>query len=243
MSKHGYPDWGVYAAKQTIFTLQDLAEAVARLGGILTYDRAGDLVWYEAFEQGFDRWTPILDGSGADVSLKAGIYRSSGYSCELVTGSDGARLAGIEIYLAPLVAGKLGLEMSFTLTSQLESWEFYFDIWTSSRRLEPRVRYIRSSGTLQIRNSAAGWTTVATGLLTVLGSSIFHTMKVAVDVENLTYRRLLLDDLSYDLSSTALRSYAATVAPLIFVYCEAIGAAGSNPSFYVDDVIITQNEP
>ncbi|GAI87669.1 unnamed protein product, partial [marine sediment metagenome] len=59
---HGQPDFGMYAAKETVASLADVGELAARLGSIVAQDRRGDVIFLEDFEAPILNWT----GAGPD---------------------------------------------------------------------------------------------------------------------------------------------------------------------------------
>ena len=73
-------------------------------------------------------------------------------------------------------------------------------------------------------------------------ATLFHTMKLVVDMEKKVYGRLILDDTSYSLAAIAALAVADVTIPAVRFRVNLIGRAGNNDLIYVEDVILTQNE-
>jgi len=52
---HGTPDWGVTASKKTIYSLHDMGELAVRLGSIVSFDRRGDVIFSDSFQNGLGK--------------------------------------------------------------------------------------------------------------------------------------------------------------------------------------------
>ena len=72
---------------------------------------------------------------------------------------------------------------------------------------------------------------------------LFHTVKLVIDYENNMYLRAMLDHQSWDLSTLATHvvTPSPTIETLAMVQCQ--GVVNKNATIYIDDFIITQNEP
>lgn len=239
----GYPDWGAMAAKETLYGLADLGEVVARLGGIQTYDRAGDLVWFESFEDGYPNWDAQTSGTSGAVELSADRYRSRGYSVKLTPGATAAGYARINKEITILPPSRLGVEASFVLNSNQDSQELYCAWYSGSQAIEFGLVVEIATGKLAYYGSDALWHSVAQGLNIRTYSKLFHTAKVVLDVATQKYVRLLFDHLSYDLSAYSPAVAALTAASRLSIALINRGNANGNWANYVDDIIITQNEP
>ncbi|GAI49683.1 unnamed protein product, partial [marine sediment metagenome] len=60
----GQPDYGSSAVKEVAGTLADMGELAARLSSIVEYDRRGDVVYLDDFEEPVLKWSPLAAGAG-----------------------------------------------------------------------------------------------------------------------------------------------------------------------------------
>lgn len=239
---HGTPDWG-FAKQDTVHILSDdLAELAARLGSIHVYDRAGYILWTDDFSKGPGAWYSAVDGTGSSVELSAIYPLWPPYCLKMVAGSNGSRVAEIRRYFAPPVIGKIGIEVAICFLSD-------FDYFLMEFRLDDDSYIHRARITLDDTNDKVYYTDSDNALQELGGFERhggirggYQHLKLVVDFSTDTYVRLLLDDLSYDLSSYDLRVVGDPSLPALYIKIELYGRDGQNDSCNIDGVIVTQNE-
>lgn len=237
------PDYGLLNAAATVAEVTDLGELAARLGSPVTWDRRGDVLWFDDFEAGLASWVTVTTGTGAAVALATDRARSGRRSVKLTAGSDDTLFAGITHYEPPPVFSRLGLEGWFSLDTQVGkvSIQLFVHDGVSSFRSALRLRC--SDGALFYQNAAGGDTQFADGPTPIAFAPSFHALKLVVDADAGKYVRAIIDDTTYDLSGIPayVSGPALAVAATITALYE--GSAGSNPSAWVDNMIFTVNEP
>jgi len=67
--------------------------------------------------------------------------------------------------------------------------------------------------------------------------------KLVTDFENEKYVRFILNNDVYDLSSYTYEKTNDTSRPHLLVRYKLVSTGGTSTTSYVDDVILTQNEP
>jgi len=70
-----------------------------------------------------------------------------------------------------------------------------------------------------------------------------HTMKLVVDLNTDRYVRFILNETEYDLSAYSANTFANPDQPHLGVKAILYSTAGFNADCWVDDIILTQNEP
>lgn len=238
---HGYPDWGGAAPVVTVYSLQDLAELAARLGSIDTFDRRGNVVWFDDFESGIENWR--RSGPGAySIDWDSKYAKTGGFSCRITT--DTGFPATISKYFGFPVLSAMGFEFSFSYT---QNWQYLYLVIYLADGTNLSIAAVRYNAVTKM------WQYMATdgSYQDIPGSSYtlspmveeFDTMKLVADFITGKYSRLLVNSQVFDLSALSLRKYAAALTPSmsISITMEALptGPAIGN----IDDVIVTQNEP
>jgi hypothetical protein len=240
---HGTPDYGVTAGAVTTYQLQDLGELAVRLGSPITHDRRGDVLWWDDFECGLAKWETVASGVGAAAALSTVRARNGRNSCLLTGGSDADRSVSIT-HRSPYPAlSRLGLEMSFHKPPTIESLRLGLNVFTGSRRYRFDVMWDEAAQELRYRNAAGAFVAFATGVVWSSLATLFHIWKLVVDPGTLRYRRFIANDATYDLSAVAVEDAAVVGSPQSNAVVELISRVGVNDFVYVDDVILTQNEP
>ncbi|MBA7590871.1 hypothetical protein ES708_33013 [subsurface metagenome] len=239
----GQPDFGVYAVKETVSGLADSGELAARLGSIVTYDRRGDVVWFDDFQGDLAAWHLGRGGTGADAYITADYAKRGAFCCKMISGANDGGYMAITHYGGGLVFSKLGVEISFTLnifTTELRVPFIYYsgtNWYDAAIRLYPVDREIKYKGNDNLFHSFATLTKIHTS------SYVFHTLKYVLDLPNGKYNRVLLDNVVYDLSDIALKIRTSDTFPYHTFNILAMTAEDTNKTSYVADAIITQNEP
>jgi hypothetical protein len=240
---HGTPDWGLTAGTITTFQLTDLAELAARLGSIVTFDRRGEAVLLESFEDGLSRWDKLLGGTLAAVDLSTARTAHGAFSLRLTAGSNDTHLASISRSLGPAALALYGLELVFSLASHVQALEWLINVYDGVHASWYVVRWREDTDTLEYDDSTGNPVTFATNVRLLSGPTTFHSGKLVVDGANREYVRFLLNASAYDLSGIAARAIASSVAPRLEVGACHIGAVPWNAQLWLDSVIVTQNEP
>lgn len=239
----GRPDWGIGGAKSTIAALDDMGELAARLGSIVTFDRRGDVVWLDDFESGIAKWIAITEGTGSAVASSTTRARSKATSIKLTAGTDLVSYAYIN-HLNPIpVAGKIGMEFSFTLhasTGYIILSGFYYN---GTRKISYGLQYDQANARLMYLNDSGIYTAFKTSIQLSISDYLFHTAKLVIDLQNKKYVRAVVNDTQYDLSDYAMRDQADTTNPYLDTRIQHSSIYPDSAYAYIDDFILTQNEP
>ena len=240
---HGTPDWGVTAGGTTVYQLTDLGELAVRLGSPISHDRRGDVAWWDDFECGLAKWVSNPGGTGSDFALSTARARNGKYSALLTAGSAFGSSKGMvkRVPVPSLLA--LGFEHSFSLGSDLEVLSIIYQLYDGTNRVTYEVRWVQDDLELRYGNSAGGFTAFASGIDLLQSADLFHTWKLVGDPLAGEYVRCILNDVEYPLSGIAAPVAADASLPHMLVNVVIEGRLGQNDTVYVDDAIITQNEP
>jgi hypothetical protein len=240
---HGGPDWGQTAGSAVIYPLLDTGEAAARLGSIVTFDRRGDIVWFDDFEHDLRHWAPATNGAGAAADLSLLYKRHGAVSARLVAGSDGGAFAQLtsRVYLPGLT--RCGLEASFSIVDTTGYVNFTLQVYTGSRLLYAGLRWAINAQIHQYLDSALVWQDLAVAQVAYTGTHAFHTMKLVIDPTAERYCRLLIDRVTYVPANLVLNGAANATPGQLNPVLTNFGIVGANRTIYLDDVVVTQNEP
>lgn len=240
---HGRPDWLVTNANRQTFPVLDMGELAARLGSIVTYDRRGDVIFLDDFEDGLIRWLQATSGTGAAIAVDTTRARNGAQSVKLTGGSDGNRNALISHRQAIQFLGRIGFEISFMHDGSYESFANHLEVNNGSGTWAFEVRYTLASKLLEYSDEDGNYQTLDASLTINNASGLFHTIKVVLDLDAMEYVRALVDTDSYDLSGIGGFKSSSADIPEIFAQARHVSRSGQNDVVYVDDAIITQNEP
>jgi len=239
----GQPDFGQYAPTETIVSISDLGELAARLGSIVTFDRRGNVIWFDDFEGGVGKWESYLVGTGASLAACALYSRNGAFSAELLKGDKTTDHAQMSHYWPYPVLSKLGCEISFTSNDNITYIEFRQYIFDGTNRHHAELRYDTANNKLQYLDEDGNYQDLATGLVLLSGFYLFNTIKVVIDPATQQYVRVILNDVEYDMSGIDYRLTANAASPYWIQTVKIDEGIAAAYGIYVDDVILTQNEP
>jgi len=237
----GQPDFGAYAPTETIVGLSDMGELAARLGSIVTFDRRGNVVFLEDFEIGTVRWStegPV----GALMGWSSNYARSGSFSYRIQTGAT----SGTNTYIVrksgrPRLS-TIGVEFSHTGGSNWWRLRLRVVLFDGTNYIDAHVYYDNTDGKLYLYDSSGVYTVIGTYQKPAYNGEFF-TMKLVADFEAAKYKRLIANNQEIDLSAIAMYQHASTEAPALWTYIGLSPKLASAADVYIDDVIITQNEP
>jgi hypothetical protein len=240
---HGKPDWGATAGSQTTYQLQDLAELAVRLGSIVSFDRLGEVIYFDDFEKSLPRYTQQTIGTAAAIAYDTSRARSGLRSLKMTAGSDDIAAAILNMRTADLVPSRIGQQVSFSIDDELAAFELLINHLDGADEWIARVKWEQATQHLLIVDHTASEVVVATGIDLDVSAIDWHTIKLVVDMEIHRYLRVKLDTHVFDLSSYALASAGVSAPPRIEWAVANFGRAGHNDVIYIDDLVLTQNEP
>jgi hypothetical protein len=240
---HGTPDWWGSEPGETTFQVQDVGELAARLGSIDTWDRRGNVIWLTSFENGLagfggDGEGP--EGSGLRLSAKApysGAYHLDNYSG---AGNTGAACSKVLPFAVP---SGIGFEGVFSYPAELTQFVWRLDTYDGSLRTRFALRYTPATTTLEVQTGATTWTLLSNNVQIQAGLGYYNHIKLVGDLTTGKYSYAIVNDYPFDLSAYDGVAEAAAVAPKLNPYVISTFSPAGGYSVYIDDVIITQNEP
>lgn len=220
-----------------------LAELAARLGSLVTFDRRGDVIWIDNFEDNISKWWGRAPSGGSSLALSSERARSGGLSAKLTTGAIGGDgyLMGRRLPLPRDT--RIGFELSFSLEDSNEWLYWDITIYDGSTSYRGHIQYNYASQIIQYESAWGVYTTLIDGIRLYELVELFHTGKLVIDWSTKKYVRFLINEREVDMSTYSLPSSASIVSPNALFDIGVYTLQAAAKSMWVDDVIITQNEP
>jgi len=240
---HGTPDWGLVGPKETVYGLDDLGEHAVRMGSPHLWDRRGDVLILTDFSDGLGAFVPFSDGAGGYVVLNAGNSRQGAFSACLVPGRDFTHRAEISKRLPYPVYSGVGLEFTFSLSDQTSYWCWQMFWRDGVQQFYAMTRYDYVNLRLEYWGVDGLWHIFASPVLAISTTEPDKTGKLVVDMTLGEYVRFIYNDRTYPLTGIGVQIVPALVSTSLWVIIQHVGLLGFNPVAYVDNVIVTQNEP
>ena len=241
---HGTPDWGLIGPKETVYGLDDLAEQAVRLGSHHLWDRRGDVILLDSFENGLGNWATWCFGLNSLVTLMCGHAAHGAYSV-LTRSGVGAGSGWVYLYWyhgQPRFS-RMGLEFAFSMADYMTYWEWEIFWYTGVQRMYARIRWDLASDLLECRDSTPAWRTFGTGVCHWNGDFPVHVGKMVADFAASRYVRFILNETTYPLVGIGLDVGPDPSPPYMEVRISMAASEDEIVSGYVDNVVVTQNEP
>jgi len=241
---HGHADYGVGSPIQTVHTSTDIAELAARLGSPDTFDRRGNVLWYDDFEGGVEKWTYVTDGVGGGLEWSAESSKTGRFSAKLKTPPNDASYGQMRCRIAYPQTSRVGLEIAFSIPDGLALTYVWLTlhIRTSAWLHSAQLKYDVPTDTLAWREGAL-WTDLSPVVKLARAAELFHVIKVVADMEKKEYVRAVLDNNEWDLTGETTAGHASPDAAEIRGYVQIRPSTDDEMYILVDNAIITHNEP
>jgi len=226
-------------------TVIGLSELAARLGSPMIFDRRGQIVWYDDFEAAVLKWVVNFGGTGSSVALDTTKAYRKEQSIKLTAGSDGAMVAYITKQIPFAAQRKMGLEVTVAtnVSAPPGTLEFILMQSTTASRRTAKLEWDYTNAVLRVWNSSGAYQTIVTPFGYLGDALTWFTFKFVIDFSTGYYQRVMYGDQLFDASAIQCQSAGGSYDPSLIIQIKNTGAAGTNRISWVDDVIITTNEP
>lgn len=219
-------------------------ELAARLGSIKRYDKRGEVVFVDDFEDSTLKWDAWGDGDGNSQHRSNVAARSGNYSLKLTTGDTAGNSASMDRYALMPVKTKIGFEFSFALSPNLDALNNLLYVYDGETWYAANISYNPYLDELSIVDHEGHFQVIASDLKLRESDFMFHTWKQVIDLETKKYVRCFLDNVEYkEVSEYSFRTSLSGVGPCSYFQINIRTKTTANNYAYIDDVIYTQNEP
>lgn len=239
---HGAPDFYGTSPQGLVHRVADLAELAARLGSPVTFDRRGNVLFMDSFDNGGAGWNFIPSGGVAAGYPLADPVHFGGLSIGIYTDAvAGAASSWYKFVPLPLISN-FGLEIAFGLPFDTRDIKLSFVVWTGAKQYLYDARWQQPGGNLYVRNSTFAWQLIATPGPLYTDGTTWYIMKLVANPLTGYYTRLIFNAVSYDISTIAAYSTPDATAPTCEITFNASGNLAASRLFPFDDLIFTLNE-
>ena len=240
---HGAPDNFEVQPKDITFRLDDMAELAVRLGSPDLFHKLGDVIFIDSFENGLGKWGFETADAIHTVKLSGDKYKTGGFSCKLlnlaIIEADCGGACGSSFFQG----GKIGFEYSFAGDQYGKMIKISIGIYDGDNLITGEVLLNIINKTLSYYKDETEFKVFETGLKVVQNEYDWNTWKLIVDIDKKEYIKLILNQYIYSLSGIKLHSIPYESAPFISVRFYMQQTQDVDTTLYIDDCILTQNEP
>ena len=243
MSRYGLPDYGMYAALENMGNLVDYGELAARLGSIVSFNREGNIIFWDDFEKTPIKWCCGCSGPPAFAGLSNEEVLSGGQSAKLLTDEIISTSATISRTFPRFASGKQGTEIAFS--NQSSDYYLYITIYLKRTTYwyNPQLKIDFGADKIELYASDGQWHDIVTDLELASEENLFHYLKIVIDSENATYTRFMIDRQEINLEEYGLPKQIFPTIESFEVHYKIQNYEYADCKLYLDNFILTQNEP
>lgn len=240
---HGTPDWGLVGPLPTFFGLDDMAEQAVRLGAVSSWDRIGHVVFSDNFREGLGAWRRQGSDPTAVACLDTKSSMSAPFCVKLVNGSAGAFYARMNHYLGYEYRGHAALE--FNAAIEMGTGYLKFGLFSAlpTGRQFFYIRITVATGDAAYGSDVTGWTPFGNVGGVVSNIWEWHNVKVVANFGTGYYVKLVWEGATIDMRAIPCDTAGALIRDFWTVLIENIGLDSDQYRVWIDDVIVTVDEP
>jgi len=218
------------------------SDLAARLGSPVTWDWRGSILYAHDFSTGYGPVIPQTAGTGAAIALGPTYGGFGGYALKMTGGSDGSRYARVQVSVGANPCARLGVTTRFSI---------------STNTAYVQIQVIRQKGVgspwaygridvaneqLQIYTDTPEWQNV--GAVPVnLSAFTYGWLKLVINQATGYYERIMYNDLEFDVSDYQYYTVETAIEGALFAEFQNTSRSGNNDVVYLDQIILTVNEP
>lgn len=240
---HSGPDW-FPLRKETLYPQPiDLGELAVRLGSPLAFDRLGDVLFLDTFDQTPGAWEASTSSTSAISGLSVRRALNGAFSWQLFVPASSSEWAQIlrDTYTPAL------RPCGLLVVAYQDTWPGIFqithEVWDGLNRVRYAVRADNPNLRIQVLRGDGTWATVATNVPEVRDARLWVPWKLVVDPTTRRYRRLMVGGRTYDLSAFSGFPWATADRISLRQIIISYGQTGQTGATFIDAVAVTINEP
>lgn len=239
----GQPDYGALAPKEVAVSISDMGEIAARLGSIVIYDKRGDVVTFDNFEDSILKWSDSFGSASCYARLDTTNAASGSQSLKLHTDAVATNYAALVKAFSVLASKRIGIEWGFSFLEGNRYLELIIQQYDRKTHSQGGIRINPNLKKIYLQKTDTEWTELVDTGTMAFAQYMFAKIKLVVDFATGKYVRLLFSLNEYDISEYDLFSEESTLAPIMYCNLRLHNIGEAEGDVWLDDFILTQAEP
>ena len=240
---HTLPDYTTKYKLAKIFGQIDSGELAARLKSIDTFDRRGNIVFIDDFEGSAIHWNILLGNAAPTCALNTTTARSGSQCVKITTGADALGFVTMRRDFPGLFSNRIGVEISIYNTAAKGKIYFTLFGFTGYNYYTSSIKLNVEEAKLYYEDETSAYVELASNIFIPTTYHTFIPLKFVIDAVTGNYIRCIYNNIEYDMIGLTPASGADTTSAQthVVMYFENVDAVAR--VYYIDDFILTQNEP
>jgi hypothetical protein len=240
---HTLPDYTTKYRLSRFFANIDDAELAVRLGSPVTMDRRGSVVWMDDMNSVQNKWNVDYSVGTGWTGLSHHTANHGDASMLVRTPNNANAIVSISKYMNSIKGERIGLELSWCSADDVPRIGLCYFQYDGTNYTQGALWFYTLTDVLYVQDDVPALVPIANNVGWQEEVHSWYTMKVVMDLTKGKYVRAMINNDEYDISSINLTK-AAIVNPdwlAIFIYVSKVAATSHD--VYLDDFILTTDEP
>jgi len=240
---HTLPDYSTKYKMAKVFGQIDTGELAVRLGAISSFDRRGNVLWMDNFEEATIGWEVSYTGGAGNTFLSTNRWLHGGQSLYLEPDTDDDDRVSLIRNLSYPTLGRMGFEASMTCIDTVKFISLFMRVYDGVHYHESGFGYWKDTDQLTFLGPLGLNVPFKDGITTEDDDRLFLHFKYVYDYTTAKYVRGNFNGVDYDMSTLSGQIEDDAIRPYLRLYI-VCDCAGTGLTYtYLDSVILTQNEP
>ena len=201
------------------------------------------ILWQDDFEAPVLRWTTASSLGSPNPVLSQVEQWKGVQSVYFATVLGAGEYSNIEKNFPLIRLGRIGVEFFILLENRTPGYmQIIANILDGVNASQADLRLDRQARTASIV-TPVGTFVIATNCFPTIPNRVWTPFKMVVDMSTDLYTRLFVGDRAYDISNHALIPAGLTTNRWVNLHIRLQGDAGGARDAYLDNFVLTQNEP
>ena len=218
-----------------------LTELAARLGSPVAYERRGQVIFMETFDQGVDDWIWTTETGDSTIQLSAASKVHGGYSALMhrTRSTGGWNKLGRRFALG--ASTTVGLGVWFRMAGTPHRIRFNLLVDTQSDTFKGGLMIDIDAGLIYYKDSAGADQAFTVYPCYPTAEKHFHYIKFTLDFDAATYGYAIVNGSEVDLSAHSLETGLTSMRQVLSTV-EIYAEVGNDADVYVDSLVLTTME-
>ena len=217
-------------------------DLAARLGSPMTWDWRGSLLYAHDFSTGRGPIVAATDGAGGAVALGPEYAGFGGYALKMTSGSDGDAYARAQLAVGANPSPRVGVAYRLSIDGNGDNVEVMIERMQGAGSPWAFARLDIANKVVQVLDHTSTWRTLGTVAVN-LYAYCYSWFKVVIDQDTGYYERVQYNDQEFDASAWQYPTISPDDNGTLLYQLVWFGRVGYNDVLYLDQIIVTVNEP
>jgi hypothetical protein len=218
------------------------ADLAARLGSPITWDWRGNLLYFTDFSEGYGPVISQTSGTGGAIALGPEYAGTGGFALKMTAGSTANHYARAQLSVGTNPCARIGVAVRFAISTNTQYVQLQLLRQQGANSPWAYGRIDVANSKLQVLDSTPSWQNVG-DIQVNLSAFTYCWLKLVINQDTGYYERILYNDQEFDASAYEYDTLTSTIYGSVFAELQNTGRSGNNDVVYLDQIILTVNEP